>query len=160
MKFKPTLGRWLWFYPAAAGVNLFLMYDMRGSDSFLSIIGNLFSVVLIIAGAMVFYALLFTQYELGENDLIIKHGMSGPLKIPYKNIHSVKVKFSDDPWDLPSRARRLMSLDALEVLYSIGKKTRSVILICPKDKDGFHRELEERLETGGESPERSYQYEV
>ena len=160
MKFKPTLGRWLWVYPLAVCINLVFMYNYSGPDSFLSIVFDLVSVVLIIAGAIVFYSLLFTRYELGENELIIRHAMSEPIKIPYKSIHSINVIYMKDMLDFPSNIRSLMSLDALEVWYLSGKRNRSVILISPKDKEEFQRELEGRLEVGGANAERSYQYEV
>ena len=160
MRFKPSLGRWLWFYPAAAGVNLILMYNMSGTYGPLHTVANLAGVVLIIAGILVFYPLLFTRYELGENELVIKQGLSEPLRIPYRNIHSVNVRLVKDSWDIPGTVRSLMSLDAIEVLYSGGRKTRSVILITPKDKDAFRRELEGRLETDGQNASKVYQYEV
>ncbi|MCL2852921.1 MAG: PH domain-containing protein [Defluviitaleaceae bacterium] len=161
MKFKPTLGRWLWFYPAAAGVTLFLMYSWSGGEpSFYITIANLAGVILLIAGVMVYYALLLTSYELGEHEIIIRYGLSGPLKIAYNRIHSVKVKSDDDVPDLLSMLRNAMLLGALEIKYSIGRKTGSVVLISPKDKEVFRRELEMRLRFGDAEDVRSYKYEV
>ena len=159
MKFKPTLGRWLWAYPTAAVLTIVLMYSWSGSGFFAAVV-NLAGVILLITGVLIFYALLLTRYELSENELIIRYGLSGPLRIPYSMIRSVKIKIEDDPLDLFSIFRNVMLLEALEITYSIGKKTRSVVLISPKDNENFRTELEKRLRSSEADSLKGLQYEV
>lgn len=81
------------------------------------------------------WLLISTRYEIGDTDL---HIVSGPVRarIPLRDITGVE----------PTRsvlASPALSLDRLRISYG----TYGSVMISPKDKDGFVRELTARVDS-------------
>ena len=78
-----------------------------------------------------------TYYVLDENELIISCGFLRKIKIPYKSIGTV----NETRCPLASYA---MSLDRIEIKFTIGKLT-DMILISPQNKREFMQRLNEKI---------------
>ena len=79
-----------------------------------------------------------TYYEFGESELIIRCGLGKGMRVDYSRI--VSVSGTKNPLSSPA-----LSMDRLEIKYVyISGKSTDTVLISPKDKDGFIRQLAER----------------
>ena len=89
---------------------------------------------LIICGGIILPIYFNTYYLLEESKLHIQSGFCINKWISYKDIQSVKE--TEDP-----TASAGLSLDRIEIRYSTGNR----ILISPKDKNEFIKQLNQRL---------------
>jgi hypothetical protein len=101
-------------------------------------------VIMFVVGLLIQWVFETTSYEITLTELIVR---SGPLRwrIPLRSIYRVV----DKKGLTPDRAwNPILSLDRLIIMYRrrTGRKAFFGIAISPKDKQGFLRELAERLD--------------
>jgi hypothetical protein len=106
-------------------------------------------VVLLVVGFLTRWAFVSTSYEITSADLIVRHG---PLRwqIPLEAITEIVPKkrlSTDRAWGVA------WSLDRLIIRYRkrSGRRAFLGIAISPADKEGFLRELAERVDAEGRS---------
>nr|MBQ4319947.1 PH domain-containing protein [Clostridia bacterium] len=134
MKFKSKVD-W-WFYLVAAVLTvipavLAVMMITERQPLWLPV-----CLFIVIDALLVYPSLVGTYYILEENELIVKSGLSTLTKVPYRYI--VSVNETRNPLSSPA-----LSLDRLEIRWAGEKK--GFVLISPKDKALFMRELNDRM---------------
>ena len=132
MKFKAKVD--LWFHAVCVVMLAFTIFTVFliffGKYIILNIILSVFCLAL--SGLLLIPMWLNTSYFFAETSLIIKSGLI-TRKIPYKNINSIKESKS-------AMASSALSMDRIEIAYN----KFDIIVIAPKNKHEFIKQLEER----------------